>query len=59
MESASFASQAAKIAKKAGVKKLIIGHFSARITDQSIFLKEAQTEFEKTILGKDKTTYDL
>ena len=55
----STAKQAAKIAKKAGVKQLIIGHFSARIIDQTLFLKEAQTEFENTILGKDKTTYEL
>jgi len=55
----STAKQAAKIAKKAEVGQLILGHFSARFTDQSVFLKEAQTEFENVILGEDRHTYEL
>jgi len=55
----STARQAGKIATKAKAGKLIIGHYSARVQDQSIFLKEAKEEFENTILGQDKTVYEL
>ena len=53
------AKQAAKIAKKAGVKQLILGHFSARILDQSVFLHEAKKEFENVVIAKERTTYEL
>ncbi len=43
--------QAAKIAKSAGVKSLIIGHFSNRYPDKSLFLKESKSIFEKTELA--------
>ena len=33
--------EAAKIARKANVKKLILGHFSNRYNDLSVFLNEA------------------
>jgi ribonuclease Z len=49
----STAAQAAAIASKARVKKLIIGHFSARYPDQNILLKEAKSVFEETFLAKD------
>ena len=39
------AKQAAELAKKAGVKMMILTHFSARYRDLSLFLKEAQTVF--------------
>jgi ribonuclease Z len=39
---------AAKVALKAEVGKLILGHFSARYKDHSIILKEAQTIFPNT-----------
>lgn len=39
---------AAKVALKAEVGKLIIGHFSARYKDHTIILKEAQTIFANT-----------
>jgi ribonuclease Z len=51
--------QAATIASKAGVKKLIIGHYSARYNDQNKLLVEATSIFENTLLGQDLTTYDL
>lgn len=51
--------QAATIALKANVKKLIIGHYSARYNDQSKLLKEAKTIFENTVLGEDLTTYEI
>jgi len=55
----STAYQAAKIAKKANVKKLIIGHFSARYINQNELLNEAKAEFENTILGEDMTVYEI
>ncbi len=55
----STAQQAATIAQKAHVKKLIIGHFSARVTDQNIFLNEAQAIFPNTFLAKERTTFSI
>ncbi|GHT12301.1 ribonuclease Z [Bacteroidia bacterium] len=49
----SSAKQAAQIAQAAKVKKLIIGHFSARIPDENILLHEAREIFSNTILGKE------
>ena len=48
----STAVEAAEIAKKAKVKKLILGHFSNRYTDYSVFLEEAKTVFENAHLPK-------
>lgn len=45
--------QAAQIAKEAGVKKLILGHFSSRYTDNSILLDEAKAVFSNTILANE------
>jgi len=49
----SSARQAAQIAKAAHVKKLVIAHFSARITDESILLNEAREVFPDTILANE------
>lgn len=40
---------AALIAKKAKVKKLLLGHFSNRFPNFNTFLKEAKTKFKNTI----------
>lgn len=45
------ARQAGIIAKKAGVKRLIIGHFSSRYKDLYPLLEEAKQEFENTTLA--------
>ena len=50
---------AARIAKLANVRKLIIGHFSARYNDASIFEKEAKTIFENTEAAKEGATYKI
>lgn len=55
----STAREAAEIAKKANVKKLIIGHYSARYTNQNELLKEATDVFENTVLGEDMTVYEI
>lgn len=49
----STASQAAQIARMAEVKKLLIGHFSARYEDDSVFYDEAAVIFPDTILAKE------
>ena len=46
----STALEAAKIARKANVKKLILGHFSHRYNDLSVFLNEACEIFPETYL---------
>ena len=55
----STAKEAAKIASMANVKKLIIGHFSARFKDVSIFEKEARTIFNNCESAIDGTTYKI
>ena len=45
--------QAATLARDSQVKKLCIGHFSARYEDESQLLKEAQSIFEPTILARE------
>ena len=55
----STAHQAATIALKANVKKLIIGHYSARYIDQSALLNEAQSIFKDTVLGEDMKIYEI
>lgn len=48
----STAAQAAKIAKSADVGKLILGHYSSRYTDISLFKKEAEEIFDHVILAE-------
>lgn len=55
----STARQAATIALKADVKKLIIGHYSARYNNQNDLLDEAKAVFENTVLGEDLTVYEI
>ncbi len=55
----STARQAAEIAKKANVKKLILGHFSARYISKNILLKEAKVVFENTELADDMKYFEL
>jgi ribonuclease Z len=53
----STAIEAATIAKKAQVKKLIIGHFSARYEDMGPMLLEARSVFPETFVIEDGETY--
>lgn len=55
----STAKQAAIIAKKAGVKKLMIGHFSTRYKDPKPLLEEAKQTFEPTILAEEGLTVSI
>lgn len=49
----STAKQAASIALKANAKGLVLGHFSARYSDMTTHLNEAQEIFEKVFIPKD------
>lgn len=49
--------QAGIIAKKANVKQLMIGHFSARYRELDPLLAEAKTEFENTVLAIEGEKY--
>lgn len=49
--------QAGIIAKKANVKQLMIGHFSARYRELDALLAEAKTEFENTVLAIEGEKY--
>lgn len=53
------APQAAEIAKVAQVKKLVIGHYSARYEDESILLNEASEVFPQTILAQENLKIEL
>lgn len=44
------AAQAAQLAKTAAVKRLLIGHYSARYEDETVLLQEASAIFLNTIL---------
>lgn len=53
----STARQAAQIAKKAGVKKLLLGHYSARFKDPSSLLVQAREVFENSFLSREGESY--
>ncbi len=45
--------QAATLARMAGVGRLCIGHFSARLKDEAALLEEAKTVFANTVLANE------
>lgn len=49
----STALEAAQLAQAAGVGTLLLGHYSARYTDLTPLLAEAQTVFERTLLARE------
>ena len=53
------AKQAALVASKALVKKLIIGHYSARYNELEPLLEEAQTIFPNTVLAIEGEKYKI
>ncbi|WP_373495678.1 ribonuclease Z [Aquiflexum sp.] len=55
----STARQAAMIAKAAGAKKLLLGHYSSRYKDLSILLEQAKEEFTETYLSEEGMTYPI
>jgi len=55
----STALEAATVALEAGVKRLILGHFSKRYLDETPLLDEARAIFPDTILANEGLTLDL
>ncbi|RXP53384.1 ribonuclease Z [Lutibacter sp. HS1-25] len=53
----STAEQAAKIAKAADVKQLILGHFSGRYKNMEVFLDEAKPIFQNSLLAEEGKTF--
>ncbi|MFD2530763.1 ribonuclease Z [Polaribacter marinaquae] len=51
--------EAAKIAKDASAKELILGHFSGRYPDTTVFQKEAKTVFDNVSLAKPGAKFTL
>jgi ribonuclease Z len=51
--------EAATLAKKANVKKLLIGHFSARYDDLHPLLEEARSVFPDTIIAEDGMSINI
>lgn len=55
----STARQAAKIAKKANVNTLILGHYSTRYNGYDEFKSEAKEEFDNVLLAKDGKSFEF
>ena len=55
----STAAEAATIAQMAKAGRLIIGHYSARVEDHSLFLQEASPIFERTYLAEENLTFEI
>lgn len=53
----STAKEAATIAKKAGVKKLLLGHYSSRYRELDPFVEEAKSIFQESYLGEEGATH--
>jgi ribonuclease Z len=59
MEGHSTAEVAAKVAKEAGAKRLILTHISARYPDVGVLVEEARRIFPKTEVAQDLKVYEL
>jgi ribonuclease Z len=55
----STAKEAARIALKANVKQLILGHYSTRYDSIDLFKKEAETIFKEVLLAGDGKSFDF
>lgn len=55
----STAAEAARIARKAGVKRLVLGHFSTRYKNKDLFLNEAAPLFPETVLAEDGEVFEI
>lgn len=51
--------QAAQVAREAGVGKLLIGHYSSRVTDASVYEAECRRVFPETYATSDGEHYDI
>lgn len=55
----STAKEAAKIALKANVKQLVLGHYSTRYDSIDLFKKEAETIFKEVVLADDGKSFEF
>ena len=55
----STAAQAATVARDAHIGKLLLGHYSARYTDERILLNEAQEVFPNSHLTQEMAIFDI
>ncbi|MCM1489213.1 MAG: ribonuclease Z [Muribaculum sp.] len=55
----STAAQAAQVAADAGAKKLMLGHYSSRYKDDTVFLEEAKLIFRNSILANEGLKLDV
>ncbi len=55
----STARQAGKLAKEAEVKNLILGHYSTRYPDLTLFGNEAKEEFDNVLLADDGKVFEF
>lgn len=55
----STAADAATVAREAGVKKLLLGHYSSRYPDEKVFLDEAREIFPETYLTNENDIFNV
>ena len=55
----STAREAAQVAKDAGAKKLILGHFSSRYRDLNVLLEQAREVFPETYLAEEGKLFEV
>ncbi|MBR4989422.1 MAG: ribonuclease Z [Bacteroidaceae bacterium] len=55
----STAREAAEIAKKAGVRRLLLGHYSSRYENETALLSEAQEIFADTLCANEGVTFTI
>ena len=55
----STAGDAARVAAEAGVRNLVIGHFSKRYTSENLLLEQAREVFPATALASEGLCFDL
>lgn len=55
----STARQAATVASQAGVRMLLLGHYSSKYADESVVLREAKTAFSASWLTDEMDVFDI
>ena len=55
----STARQAALVARDAGAKRLLLGHYSSRYQDENVLLEEARAVFKNTYLTDENDVFDI
>jgi ribonuclease Z len=55
----STARQAAMVARDAGARQLILGHYSSRYEDENVLLNEAREVFENAKLSNELAVFEV